>query len=358
MDDDTTQPVVSVKGSTTGAFLNQFFPYTMEWLAENAPASCLGYPGGDVFGLSPIPIPICIFLPNIISVSLSLGNMSQARYPNRWVNDSMNYTIEECIHFLDLMEESLPIGPEEWEKLVSDRSSVYAGRTVNSLRRKYKILHRKPIPTGDPTIPSEVKQAKRVKFMIGQRVNIGGGEEEYNMENLSFEVDIPKNLGIDTAQMEEVCNNFTMVARRYPSAAFPSILSQPLQLSQSQQPKPAQPNNTQVCGTQNLAPGTQTTTQATTTQPSQATCTPGSQSTSANNVSSTSTSTSPQCRKPSPQDTFIELMKLQMIKEAKSCEADRIACPKERETFCKTVSLVVTGIAEVFGIGHNKKKRK
>mmetsp|Transcript_16130 Transcript_16130/g.23920 ORF Transcript_16130/g.23920 Transcript_16130/m.23920 type:complete len:96 (+) Transcript_16130:207-494(+) len=36
-------------------------------------------------------------------------------------------------------------------------------------------------PTGDPHCPPEVKQAKRIKCKIGEKAEIGDGEDEYDM---------------------------------------------------------------------------------------------------------------------------------------------------------------------------------
>jgi hypothetical protein len=43
------------------------------------------------------------------------------------------------------------------------------------------MLHRKKIPTGDPFCPEDVRLAKRLKYAIGMRADIGTGEEDYNI---------------------------------------------------------------------------------------------------------------------------------------------------------------------------------
>ena len=84
-----------------------------------------------------------------------------------------NYTREEQIHFLNIMERILPMGPEEWDQVQLEHEAVYPGRDVDSIRRRYNRLHRKKIPTGDPTMPPEVRQAKRVKYKLGDKSNLG-----------------------------------------------------------------------------------------------------------------------------------------------------------------------------------------
>ena len=63
----------------------------------------------------------------------------------------------------------------------------YPGRTIQSVRRKYTLTHRKKAPSGDPDQPEEIRLAKEIKNLIGDKALIGGGEEVYNMEgNGSF----------------------------------------------------------------------------------------------------------------------------------------------------------------------------
>ena len=76
---------------------------------------------------------------------------------------------------MELLEEHLPIGDDEWQKMTDMHCAAWPnpGRNSQSIRRKYHDLHRKKAPTGDPNMPPEVRVAKRVKFLIGQRVSIG-----------------------------------------------------------------------------------------------------------------------------------------------------------------------------------------
>ena len=80
----------------------------------------------------------------------------------------------------------MPIGPSEWNKVVETHAVDYPGRTDTSIRRKYNSLHRVTVPTGDPNCPDEVKQAKRIKYSIGQKAAIGGGEEDFDLESGTF----------------------------------------------------------------------------------------------------------------------------------------------------------------------------
>ena len=94
----------------------------------------------------------------------------------------------ELMHMLEVMHGILPIGPQEWDMVVEAHTAQYPGRDVESLRRKYTSLHRKKIPTGDPNIPPEVRLAKRVKHLIGDKAEVCDGTDEFNMIDAGDEV--------------------------------------------------------------------------------------------------------------------------------------------------------------------------
>ena len=45
------------------------------------------------------------------------------------------------------------------------------------------ILQRKSIPTGDPTCPLEVEQAKIIKYKLGQKADLGDATGPFHLEN-------------------------------------------------------------------------------------------------------------------------------------------------------------------------------
>ena len=110
------------------------------------------------------------------------SNNEAAQVPTRakcnGKNGKSNYTREELLHLFAVMDRILPIGTEEWEQVLMEHSEVYPGRDVDSIRRKYNTLHRKQVPTGSPNITPEILAAKRVKYKIGDKADIGGGEDE------------------------------------------------------------------------------------------------------------------------------------------------------------------------------------
>ena len=95
-----------------------------------------------------------------------------------------NYGIAETTHLLDIMERILPIGPDEWDRVVDEHDAVYPGRrSYDSIRRRFQNLHRKHAPTGSPNIPEDVRRARLIKYKIGRRADLGDGEaNEYTLE--------------------------------------------------------------------------------------------------------------------------------------------------------------------------------
>ena len=97
-----------------------------------------------------------------------------------------NFTQEECVNFLLIMEEILPIGPHDWDRVASNHAATFPGRDVNSLRRKYTSLYRRTIPTGDPNCPEEVRLAKKVMRDIGDRAAVGVETEHFELSSGTF----------------------------------------------------------------------------------------------------------------------------------------------------------------------------
>ena len=102
-----------------------------------------------------------------------------------------NFSREELDSFLDSVEDILPLSTTQWESVVEIHSARYPdkGRTVDSLKRKFKELHIKRIPTRDPHCPPAVRRAKQlrnaiIEMMDGSDLNSPargggmGGQEE------------------------------------------------------------------------------------------------------------------------------------------------------------------------------------
>lgn len=83
------------------------------------------------------------------------------------------FTKEELKNFLDLMEEVVPIGPQQWETVADRHLESYPdqGRDTSSLRTKFNRLVSATPPTGDPSCPEEVRRAKRIYKLIEEKAD-------------------------------------------------------------------------------------------------------------------------------------------------------------------------------------------
>jgi hypothetical protein len=71
------------------------------------------------------------------------------------------FSDSEMQQLLDLLEEQLPIGPDEWAEVVEiHNKNCGTLRDVQSIRRKFNKMVKEKTPTGDPSIPPQVLQAK------------------------------------------------------------------------------------------------------------------------------------------------------------------------------------------------------
>ncbi len=79
-----------------------------------------------------------------------------------------SYLTEEVDSFLDLLEKYLPISSTAWESIAEVHLMQYPNlkRSVDSLKQKFKELHNKKNPTGDPLCPPAVRRAKRLRVAI------------------------------------------------------------------------------------------------------------------------------------------------------------------------------------------------
>jgi hypothetical protein len=65
-----------------------------------------------------------------------------------------NYSLDEVDNLLELINEVLPLSATQWENIAKHHMSKYPNRksSVDSIKWKFKFkeLHSKKIPTGDP----------------------------------------------------------------------------------------------------------------------------------------------------------------------------------------------------------------
>ena len=90
----------------------------------------------------------------------------------------IGFTVQEVDVLLTAIERFLPIGPYEWDRVLAEHESHFpeAGRTKESLKRKFTMLYKTRHPTGDPDIPEDVLRAKRVYEEIKKKAEVSEGE--------------------------------------------------------------------------------------------------------------------------------------------------------------------------------------
>ncbi|GMF16371.1 unnamed protein product [Phytophthora fragariaefolia] len=95
---------------------------------------------------------------------------------------SPNYKLVEIERLLVIVQEYLPLGKVEWERVATDynlsRSRGWVERDVDSLRRKFKALYSMRKPTGTAEMSPHVKKAKLAKRSIDDKANVVEMDDE------------------------------------------------------------------------------------------------------------------------------------------------------------------------------------
>jgi hypothetical protein len=80
-----------------------------------------------------------------------------------------NFSKDELFHLLEIVEERLPIGGNEWEAVagIHNEDDRWPQRDWRDLKKKFQALNRKKVPN----CPPEVEMAKRVSVLIISRSN-------------------------------------------------------------------------------------------------------------------------------------------------------------------------------------------
>ena len=127
----------------------------------------------------------------------------------------------ETTTLLKAVERILPIDAEGWTKVHEIFNSKHSSRGVEGLKRKFNKLANKPVPTGNPNIPEDVKLAKSIKGKLFRRsgaTNLSDEEEEEEEDEEEEELDddvvtetadenIPSQPLITEAEVQEILKN-------------------------------------------------------------------------------------------------------------------------------------------------------
>ena len=127
----------------------------------------------------------------------------------------------ETTILLKTIEHILPIDAEAWNEVHDVFNSKHTARGVEGLKHKFNKLTNKPVPTGNPNMPEDVKLAKSKKSKLFRRsraTNLSEEEEEdeeeeeeeeVNDDNIAETIDenIPSQPLITDTEVQEILNN-------------------------------------------------------------------------------------------------------------------------------------------------------
>ena len=143
------------------------------------------------------------------------------RNPPASTRRGKGFTKAETTTLLKAVERILPIDAEGWTEVHEIFNSKHSSRGVEGLKRKFNKLANKPVPTGNPNIPEDVKLAKSIKGKLFHRsgaTNLSDEEEEEEEDEEEEELDddvvtetadenIPSQPLITEAEVQKILNN-------------------------------------------------------------------------------------------------------------------------------------------------------
>jgi cobalamin biosynthesis protein CobT len=97
---------------------------------------------------------------------------------------AQNFSIEDKEYLISLLEAIHPLGPEQWENIVSRYNSEYAKpkersiRDKESLRQQWYKMTKVSKPTGDPSCPEYIRRAKRLNREIQNEIAMTGIDDD------------------------------------------------------------------------------------------------------------------------------------------------------------------------------------
>lgn len=85
----------------------------------------------------------------------------------------------EVDSLLKKLQEIQLIGSEEWEMVTEEHNRIFplSNRKIDSLRRKFTMLQRKKIPTGDPRMPPDERRAKHNRYLIREPADMRDADD-------------------------------------------------------------------------------------------------------------------------------------------------------------------------------------
>ena len=127
------------------------------------------------------------------------------------------FTKAETTTLLKVIEEILPIDVEAWNEVHYVFNSKHTPHGVKGLKCKFNKLTNKPVPTGNPNMPEDVRLAKSIKSKLFHRSGVTNLSEEEEEEEEDY-VDDDNNMEtvdenppsqplITDTEVQEILNN-------------------------------------------------------------------------------------------------------------------------------------------------------
>ena len=143
-----------------------------------------------------------------------------SRHPPTSTRRGKGFTKAETTTLLKTIEQILPIDVEAWNEVHDVFNSKRTPRGVEGLKCKFNKLTNKPVPTGNPNMPEDIKLAKSIKsklFCHSGATNLSEAEEEDEEEeeeeidddNITETVNdnIPSQPLITDTEIQEILNH-------------------------------------------------------------------------------------------------------------------------------------------------------
>ena len=141
-------------------------------------------------------------------------------HPPAFTRCGKGLTKAETTTLLKAIEQILPIDVEAWNEVHDVFNSKHSLHGVEGLKRKFNKLTNKPVPTGNPNMPEDVRLAKSIRsklFCCSGATNLSEeeeeeediGEEEVN-DNINTETaddNLPSQPIITDTEVQEILNN-------------------------------------------------------------------------------------------------------------------------------------------------------
>ena len=143
-----------------------------------------------------------------------------SRHPPASMRHGKGFTKAETSTLLKAIEQILPINVEAWNEVHDVFNSKHSPRGVKGLKCKSNKLTNKPVPTGNPNMPEDIRLAKSIKsklFHHSGATNVSEEEEEEeDIEEEEFDDDnnmetvndnLPSQPIITDTEVQEILNN-------------------------------------------------------------------------------------------------------------------------------------------------------